>query len=240
MRRTSVAVAALAIGLAGLTLYLSIPRSIAGALEFRTQAVLSSLRRGRLVSVAAQDRLIDAQTRAAKWNDSGERRLDSAFAIIVRRFSRAQRLGGNLPSEESFRPVERRLEAGLARSPISASGWRWLAVARMTHKDAAGAANALRMSLYAGPHQRFVVISRLRLLMQTWDQFPKTERETIYRQIRFAWRKARNGVIALAMESQSLWPFRLALAARPRDLQAFERHLRRARAEAARDSKRPK
>ena len=233
-------VAAGAICLAGLTLYLSLPRSIAGALEFKTQGVLSSLRRGRVVPLAAQDRLISSQARAAKWIDSGEHRLDSAFAVIVRRFSRAQRSGGKLPSEESFRPVERRLEAGLARSPINASGWRWLALARMTHKDTAGAANALRMSLYTGPHQRFVVVSRLRLLMQTWDQFPKTEREVIYKQIRFAWRSAPNGVIALAMDSRSLWPFRLALAARPRDLQAFERELRRAKAEAARESKRRK
>lgn len=234
MRRTSTVVAAGAICLAGLMLYLSVPRNVVGALELKTQAVLISLRGGRVVPLAAQDRLVNSQTRAAKWIDSGEHRLDSAFAIIVRRFSRAQRLGGNLPRAESFRPVERRLEAGLARSPISASGWRWLAVARMTHKDAAGAANALRMSLYTGPHQRFVVVSRLRLLMQTWDQFPKDEREIIYRQIRFAWKHAPEGVIALAMDSRSLWPFRLALASRPLDLQTFERELRDAKAAAKR------
>jgi len=237
MGRTKAAVATGAICLAGLTLYLSVPRSIASALEFSTTPVISTLRQGRMTSLAAQDRLIVAKTRAAKWIDSGEQRLDSAFAIMVRRFSRAKKLDGKLSDKQSFQPVERRVEAGLALSPVNASGWRWLALARMTHKDAAGAAMALRMSLYTGPHQPLLAVSRLRLLMNTWDQFSKDERETIYRQIRFAWKHSQDGVTALALESQSLWPYRLALAARPRDLRNFEHELKRAKAEAVRKSK---
>lgn len=236
-RTTSAVVAAITLGLSAASLYLSVPRSIAGAIEFGTRGSLSTLRRGKLIPVAAQDRLIDRQARAAGWINSGEQIIDSAFTIIVHRFARARRLGGKLPDEESFRPVERRLEAGLARSPISAAGWRWLAVARMTHKDSPGAATALRMSLYTGPHQRQLAASRLRLLMQTWDQFGNDERETIYRQIRFAWRVAPNAVLLLAMESRNPWPFRLALATRPRDLRNFQRALKRAKAKAARETK---
>ncbi|MHA1570455.1 MAG: hypothetical protein ACTSWM_01440 [Alphaproteobacteria bacterium] len=237
MQRWTSAVAVVALGLSAASLYLSVPRSISGAIEFGTKGSLSALRRGKLIPVAAQDRLINRQARAAGWVDSGEQIIDTAFAVIVRRFARARALGGKLPDEESFRPVERRLEAGLARSPISAAGWRWLAVARMTHKDSAAAATALRMSLYTGPHQRQLAASRLWLLMKTWDQFAKDEREIIYRQIRFTWRVAPNAILLLAMESRNPWPYRLALATRPRDLRKFQRALKRAKAKAAQETK---
>lgn len=209
-------------------LYLAVPRSISGIIAFEGLPAMSRLRAGRLVSTERLDRLVQLQAQARGWNAGGQQRIDSAFVLIVGQFARAREAGLKASRKSDFKSAEGLLKDGLARSPVSADGWRWLALARLSAKDRSGAASAVRMSLYAGPYERYLAVSRLRLLIRLWDEFPASEREMIYRQIRFAWGVSQDGVVSLAAESQNnLWPFRLALANRPRDLLLFQRKLKK-------------
>jgi hypothetical protein len=220
--------AAVALSVAVAALYLAVPRSVSGVIGFESLSTMSRLRAGRLVTKERHDRLVEAQTRASVWNASGQHRIDSAFALIVGQFVRTREAKSRKPEQVDFKQAEGLLKDGLALSPVSADGWRWLAVARLSAKDRPGAASAVRMSLYAGPYERLLAVARLRLLIRLWDEFPASEREMIYRQIRFAWGVSQDGVVSLAAESQNnLWPFRLALARRPKDLLAFQRKLKK-------------
>ena len=245
MRQTRLITAAITLSVAVGGLYLAVPRSISSVIVFESLSTMSTLRAGRLVSKERHDRLVRVQARASAWNAGGQQRIDSAFVLIVWQFAYAREIGvkisdprvGSAPAgaippitnpKIDFKQAEELLKDGLARSPVSADGWRWLAIARLSAKDRPGAASAVRMSLYAGPYERFLAVSRLRLLIRLWDEFPASEREMIYRQIRFAWGVSQDGVVALAAESQNnLWPFRLALARRPKDLLVFQRKLKK-------------
>ncbi len=210
------------------TLYLAVPRGISGIIAFEGLPAMSRLRAGRLVSKERLDRLVQVQAQARAWNAGGQQRIDSAFVLIVGQFTRARETGAKISGQVDFKQAKELLTDGLARSPVSADGWRWLALARLSAKDRPGAASAVRMSLYAGPYERYLAVSRLRLLIRLWDEFPASEREMIYRQIRFAWGVSQDGVVSLAAESQNNpWPFRLALANRPRDLLLFQRKLKK-------------
>lgn len=228
MRKTRLITAAVALSVAVGGLYLAIPRSISGVIAFESLPAMSRLRSGRLVSKERHARLVRNQAQASLWDASGQQRIDQAFVLIVGQFTRAREIGAKISEQVDFKQAEGLLKDGLALSPVSADGWRWLAIARLSAKDRAGAAAAVRMSLYAGPYERLLAVSRLRLLIRLWDQFPDSEREMIYRQIRFAWGVSQDGVVSLAAESQNnLWPFRLALARRPKDLLLFQRKLRK-------------
>jgi hypothetical protein len=235
MRRTRLITAAVALSVALGGLYLAIPRGISGVIAFESLPAMSRLRAGRLLSNEQHDRLIRVQAQARAWNAGGRQRIDSAFVLIVRQFVKARETGAKTTEQVDFKQAEGLLEDGLARSPVSADGWRWLAVTRLSAKDRPGAASAIRMSLYAGPYERFLAVPRLRLLIQLWDQFPASEREMINRQIRFAWGVSQDGVVSLAAESRNNpWPFRLALAGRPSDLLLFQRKLKKRLAKPAR------
>ncbi len=228
MRKTRMLTAGVALSVAVGGLYLAVPRSVAGVIAFESLFTISRLRAGRLVSKERHDRLVRAQAQASPWNAGGQHLIDSAFVLIVRQFTRAREAGSKISEQVDFKQAEGLLKDGLARSPVSADGWRWLAVTRLSTKDRAGAAAAVRMSLYTGPYERYLAVSRLRLLIRLWDQFPASEREMIYRQIRFAWGVSQDGVVSLAAESQNnLWLFRLALARRPKDLLLFQRKLKK-------------
>ena len=235
MHNTRLITAAVALSVAVGGLYLAIPRSISGIIAFESLSTMSRLRAGRLVSKERHDRLVRAQAQASVWNTSGQQRIDSAFVLIVGQFTHAREIRANISEQVDFKQAEGLLKDGLALSPVSADGWRWLAIARLSAKDRLGAAAAVRMSLYAGPYEPLLAVSRLRLLIRLWDQFPASEREMIYRQIRFAWAHSQDGVVSLAAESQNnLWPFRLALARRPKDLLWFQRKLKKRLAKSAR------
>ena len=235
MRNTRLITAAVALLVAVGGLYLAIPRSISGIIAFESLSTMSRLRAGRLVSKERHDRLVRAQAQASVWNTSGQQRIDSAFVLIVGQFTQSREIRANISEQVDFKQAEGLLKDGLALSPVSADGWRWLAIARLSAKDRLGAAAAVRMSLYSGPYEPLLAVSRLRLLIRLWDQFPASEREMIYRQIRFAWRVSQDGVVSLAAESQNnLWPFRLALARRPKDLLWFQRKLKKRLAKSAR------
>lgn len=228
MRQTRLIAAAVALSVAIGGLFLAIPRSISGIIAFESLPIMSRLRAGKLVSKERHDRLVRAQAQASAWSSGGRQRIDSAFVLIVGHYARARKNGAKISEQVDFKQAERLLKDGLALSPVSAEGWRWLAITRLSANDRPGAAAAIRMSLYAGPYERLLVVSRLRLLIRLWDQFPVSEREIIYRQIRFAWSVSQDGVVLLAAESQNnLWPFRLALARQPRDLMLFQRKLKK-------------
>ncbi|MEJ2123022.1 MAG: hypothetical protein P8Z76_20480 [Alphaproteobacteria bacterium] len=219
----------IALGLAFGLLFLSAPLTIAHLHLVTARADLAKLRHGKLPSKQAHRRLIRAQEQAIAWGGSGQLLVDHAYTRILgwARGSTALSAG----SDEAKR-IEGLLTTGLARSPVNADGWRWLAVVRLdTKADRPGALAATRMSLFTGPLVRYLVIPRLRLCLELWDIFPEGERESVYRQIRYAWRNvSRNAVIDLAARARTVLPFQVALSRRPRDLLDFQRALKRRKA----------
>jgi hypothetical protein len=224
-RRRGVVNAVLCGVLAVALLYFAVPRTFAGWTLMNAELRLAELRRGHALKPAAINGTVEAYDQAAGWIDDGEVRLNLAYAQLVQRRIVAK---SNEAQAKVFAPIEANLKAGLARSPVEADSWRWLAVIRLAiNKDRKGALAATRLSAFTGPYVQYLIVPRIGLALQLWDIYPADEREFVYQQIRYAWNwLPATDILAMAAKAKVLWPFRIALAQNPRDLVSFEQKLR--------------
>ena len=130
------------------------------------------------------------------------------------------------------------LENGLARTPIDPHAWTRLGYARSL-LDAAprDVVSPLMMSILVGPHDPKLVFIRLRLCLGVWDHLSDPERDVVYRQIRFAWKRSKRRLLELAEETMNFKEIRVALLRNPDQLLRFERALRKRREQRARRRK---
>lgn len=223
-RRRELLTAALCLTMAVATIYLAVPRGVAGWTLFSAELRLAALRRGYVLEAKAMDRLVQAYDAAAAWTGSSDILLDLAFARLLQR-----RVAGRdqTTADPQLAEIARSLTDGLARGPIHADSWRWLAVIRLARdNDRPRALAATRMSMFTGPYVQFLIVPRIALCLQLWDIYPAEERTIVYQQMRYAWVwNSADALMAMAVKAENLWPFRIALAQNPRDLAEFERRL---------------
>jgi len=218
---TKVFVACLCLLCAGFTLWLAVPRAVAGVIIFNSESTLIEARLGKAIPPAKIARLLAAQGSALWWSDAAETWIDNGYTLLYSTLRKPK-----MASQVNL-AAGRALELGLSRMPVNAEGWYWLAVVR---HGASGAtqksASALRMSVFTGPHIPLLAVVRLRLMMRMWRQYSVDERTAVYRHIRYSWSVSPEGVVDIAVGSTNDWPIRIALALQPKDLARFEKMLR--------------
>ena len=67
---------------------------------------------------------------------------------------------------------------------------------------------------------------RVELCLQSWSYFRPDDRELVYQQVHFAWRKKPNRLVDLAVGTGRVNVVRAALLRSRKDLLAFEKRLR--------------
>jgi hypothetical protein len=126
----------------------------------------------------------------------------------------------------------------LARTPIDPHAWTRLGYARSLLEAAPrDVVSPLMMSILVGPHDPKLVFIRLRLCLGVWDHLSDPERDVVYRQIRFAWKRSKRRLLELAEETMNFKEIRVALLRNPDQLLRFERALRKRREQRARRRK---
>ncbi len=204
---------------AGLILYLGIPRLAASLIALPENDTLDQIRKRRPVDLAALRRLAESRQAAAEWTADGQLLTDRALALLLARTASAD----NAASRDLKIAL---LEAGLARKPLAPHAWARLALARL-RRDGPGPASlaAVRQSIYTGPNVGELALLRVRILMA----HPRLDRETgamLGQQIRLGWLAAPDRLIVLARESGAPLVFNRALARNPEALVRFEAGLR--------------
>jgi hypothetical protein len=220
----------LAIGLGALVgvliLYFAVPRTIAAVLLMPGDRPLHVIQNGRLPPAREIEEIVSSRSAALHWVEQGRLLSDRSLA----RLTLAEQAANDAkPDPGKLEEVARDLTAGLSLEPVNPHAWARLAYVRFLQKGLsadAGVASALRLSFLTGPYEPEMTFPRLRLALAVWSNFSTEDRELGRRQIRFAWLLSRDEVVDLAVQSQRILVFRLALVGQPQDLAIFDSMLK--------------
>jgi len=210
--------------IAGVLLYLGVPRTVAAVKALPGNEILRQVLRGHVVPATAVEQLIATREATVVWTDRGRDWTDLGLAQLLLANLRAR---GEVMDQVLLKQSIASLEEGLAMAPLSPTAWLRLAYARSVMDGPSPAvADALRMSILTGPHEPELAFLRLRLCLLAWDHLSDDDRVLVRRQIRFAWQVSRRSLVTLAEESTRLREIRLGLLEDPDALAEFERMLR--------------
>lgn len=214
---------------------LGVPRTLAAFGARPGNAVLWHIQRGSKVNSKAIERLAESRGAALKWSENGRYRAELALAqlLLARMDSRDE-----AETSELMNQAANTLEKGLARMPVDPHAWTRLGYARsLLDASPRDIASPLMMSIMVGPHDPKLVFIRLRLALGVWERLTDPERDVVYRQIRYAWKRSKRRLLELAEETMNFKEIRVALLRDPNELLRFERGLRKRREERARRRK---
>lgn len=209
-----------------LMLYFAVPRTIAAGLLMPGDEPLQILRNDGVPKAGGLAAVISSRASAAHWVDDGRLWTDLALARLV---DAEQVRKDEAPDKAKLDAAASDLTKGLALSPVNPHAWARLGYVRLLQKNQAEVASALRLSFLTGPYEADMAIPRLRLALAVWSYFTTEEREMARRQIRFAWLLSRDEVVDLAVLSQRVLVFRLALVNQAQDLAIFDSMLKERR-----------
>ena len=218
-----IATLAVAAALGVLTLYFGVPRTVAAFVLLPGDRPLQALQNGRVPPAQALANIVGTRTAGAHWIEQGQLYSDRA---LVRLVEAEQAAKGESPSKDKLEAVAGDLVRGLSLAPVNPHAWARLSYVRYLEKDLPGVASTLRMSFLTGPYEPEITFPRLRLALAAYSNFLTEERELTKRQIRFAWLLSRDEVVELALLSQRILVFRLALVNQPQDLAIFDAMLK--------------
>lgn len=205
-------------------LYLAVPRLVAAVLLFPGNGPLHALENGRVPATPQLEAVVSSRSAAMGWIDEGSLWNDRALARLMLAQSAAK---DAKPNPTLLKVASSDLDAGLTLAPVSPYAWARLAYVRyLLNGSGPGVASALRLSFLTGPFEAEMTFPRLRLALTVYSNFDVEERELAKRQIRFAWLLSRDEVVDLAVESQRILVFRLALISQPQDLAVFDSMLK--------------
>ncbi len=231
-RTTAVLIALVA---AAALVVLGIPRTLAAFGARPGDTILSHVRLGSSVRSEAIQELAESRKAALKWSNSGRYWAELALAqlLLARLSSRDE-----VEVAKIVRQGAAALENGLARTPVDPHAWTRLAYARsLLDASPRDIVTPLMMSIYVGPHEPKLVFIRLRLCLGVWEHLSDPERDDVYRQVRFAWKRSKRRLLELAEETMNFREIRVALLQDPDELLRFERGLRKRRERRARRRK---
>jgi hypothetical protein len=212
--------------LGALMLYFGVPRTVAAVLLMPGDRPLHILQNGRVPPPDQIEAIVSSRTAASHWIEHGRLLTDRALARLT---LVEQATKDDKPDPAKLAAAAQDLVAGLSLEPVNPHAWARLAYVRYLQKGLspdAGVAPALRLSFLTGPYEPEMTFPRLRLALAVWSNFPTEDRELGRRQIRFAWLISRDEVVDLAIQSQRILVFRLALVGQPQDLAIFDSMLK--------------
>jgi hypothetical protein len=209
-----------------LMLYFGVPRNIAAVLLLPGDRPLHVLQNGRVPPANQIEAIVSSRTAASHWIEEGRLLTDRSLARLTLAEQSAK---DDKPDPAKLEAAAQDLVAGLSLEPVNPYAWARLAYVRFLQKGLsadAGVASALRLSFLTGPYEPEMTFPRLRLALAVWSNFSTEDRELGRRQIRFAWLISRDEVVDLAIQSQRILVFRLALVGQPQDLAIFDSMLK--------------
>lgn len=225
----------ISLALAAALVALGVPRTLAAFGARPGNSILWHVQLGSSVRSEAIRELADSRKAALDWSDRGRYWSELALAQLL--------LAGLNSGDEAAKAgllnlAAASLEKGLARTPVDPHAWTRLAYARSLLDASPGDIVApLMMSIDVGPHEPKLVFIRLRLSLGVWEHLSEPERDMVYRQIRYAWKRSRRRLLELAEETMNFREIRVALLQDPDELLRFERGLRKRREQRARRRK---
>lgn len=209
-----------------LMLYFAVPRTVAAVLLMPGDRPLHVIQNGLLPPTREIEAIISSRTAATHWIEQGRLLTDRSLAHLTLAEQAAKDAE---PDPAKLEEAAHDLVAGLSLEPVNPHAWARLAYIRFLQRGLstdAGVAPALRLSFLTGPYEPEMTFPRLRLALAVWSNFSTEDRELGRRQIRFAWLLSRDEVVDLAIQSQRILVFRLALVSQPQDLAIFDSMLK--------------
>ncbi len=212
--------------IAGVVLVVAgIPRTIAAFTMLPGDSVLREIQNRRPVERDNLGVLIVAQGRGLFFGESGRKWTDLGLAQLL--LAHEERVQGGIGKEMVSGAIAS-LKTGLALAPANPFAWTRLAYARsLITGPSPSAASALRMAMLTARYEPRLLFFRLALCLQSWSYFRPDDRELVYRQVHFAWRKNPKRLVELAVRTGRVNVVRAALLLMSRkDLSAFEKRFR--------------
>ena len=201
-----------------------IPRTIAAFTMLPGDPVLREIQNLRPVERDNLDVLIVAQGRGLFFDESGRKWTDLGLAQLL--LAREEGVQGGIGKEMVSEAIAS-LKTGLALAPANPFAWTRLAFAQsLITGPSPSVASALRMALLTARYEPRLLFIRLELCLQSWSYFRPDDRELVYGQVRFAWRKKPKRLVDLAVGTGRVNVVRAALLRSREDLSAFEKRLR--------------
>lgn len=213
----------LAVMLGALVLYLGLPRTIAAFALLPGNQTLRLIQNGETVKREKLEALVESRKLALAWVDSGRTWSDLALAQLL---LAEPRNGGGKPRQELVDQALASLDLALRAAPANPHAWTRLAYADLlTRGPSRSVSAALAMSILTARYEPDLMFARLELSLGAWRYFPLQDRDLVLDQVRLAWRRSPERLVELAKRTGEIAAIRVALAAAPADLAAFERRL---------------
>ena len=214
--------AVVVLGVAGLTLWLSVPRLVASLLKAPAHFTVLAAHRNQTLTEGELARAIASLEKVRDWEMSADLNSELGFLLLLQ--------AARSEPEERRQEVAARaadfLEQSLLLSASRPHPWVRLAFARWFHGDEAlRVTEPLEQSIEIGPYVGAIAIPRLKLLLLIWEHLsPKLKLYTL-NQIRYIWPNAGGELLELAKRTSQLWVIRRALRPVPGALQQLDRVL---------------
>ena len=215
---------ALALVVGAVLLVAGIPRTIAAFALLPGYPVLREIQNLRPVERDSLDVLITAQRRGLLFGETGRKWTDLGLAQLL--LAREEGVQGGIGKELASQAVAS-LKTGLALAPANPFAWTRLAYAQsLITGPSPSVASALRMAMLTARYEPRLLFIRVELCLQSWSYVRPDDRELVYQQVRFAWRKKPKRLVDLTVETGRVNVVRAALLRSREDLSAFEKRLR--------------
>lgn len=154
----------------------------------------------------------------ARFNDPSAR---IRAGLLQYRLSYTLRKGG-LPDQSRLVQAASDLGEGLARAPADARAWTTLAQCRFVLGDIPGGRLALRTALWLGPNDSSLLLWRSQIGLAVWALLDDEERELVSTQIRLAWQREPDDLVAVAKSRGMSAIIASTLSVDPEQKSAFE------------------
>jgi hypothetical protein len=204
-------------------LYLAIPRTVPGILEFPERQVLDDLHDGQELKATALKTLVDSLHRTTVWGNSGHVWSDLALAHLLLADDDDLSANDNVVLLEQAKAF---LETSLRLAPTNPHDWaRRAHVELLLEGPSPIAASALVMSILTGRYETDLMFARLQLCFISWQYFSQDDQNLVFQQIRIAWQNSPDQALEVAQREDGIDILRAAFASNPEALADLEERI---------------
>lgn len=201
-------------------LYLAIPRTVSGILEFPERQALFDLHDGGEIKTKTLKTLVDSLHQTTIWGNSGHVWSDLALAHLLLADADDPSAKDNVVHLEQARAF---LETSLHLAPASPHDWaRRAHVELLLEGPSPIAASALVMSILTGRYETDLMFARLQLCFISWQYFSQDDQNLVFQQIRIAWQNSPDQALEVARRENGTDILRAAFASNPEALADLE------------------
>ena len=214
--------AAVVLGVAGVTLWLSVPRLIASVLKAPAHFTVLAAHKNKALTQGELARAAAYLEKVRYWENSAELNSELGFLLLLQ----AAQTEPRDRQREIAAQSTQFLEQSLLLSPARPHPWVRLAFARAFHGDEPSRIiDPLEQSIRTGPYVGEIAITRLKLLLRIWDHLSLDLKRYTHGQIRYIWPNAKGELLEVAKTTPRPDVIRFALWTVPGAVQQLDRVL---------------